>query len=82
MPVRTWEEPIVNVELICMFIFLHAPSVQNPHAQDHDEVFNVLVTLPHKTIMGCFDSGHLLGIPSLSLPCLDEVIFGSQAPCY
>lgn len=27
--------------------------------------------------MRCFDSGQLLGIPSLSLPRFDEVILGS-----
>lgn len=37
---------------------------------------NIHVTPLHKTIMGCFDSGHLLGIPSPSLPFLDSVILG------
>lgn len=40
------------------------------------EVVNIHVTPLHKTIMGCFDNSHLLGIPSLSLPFLDSVNLG------
>lgn len=67
----------MNFEMLSRLLSLFFQHVQS---HDHDVCFRVLVTPPHKTIMGCFDNGQLLVIPPLSLPCLDEVI--SLDPCY